>query len=514
MIITPTRRGLDHASVTSIAAGSTLGLEQQLLANAGQVARNVLIAGPTTNGKFQGCSLGGQNVIQVYETGADFQAGNVWHREFMRFGEPICFDGIPQGALLTSTAGWFGMTEIEGPSLAAGNQGVMPAGSYGLSFRDTFFHAFRNSTGNNNDRGVVFVSNGPLASVINLTTGTGDVVRGQATMELGPWEATYLDLDGNGEYRLFGTEPMTAWIISRGGGTAVDGPVRPESGLANLSNGQIWDAKQILPLTSDGIVQPRSGFMSAPFNNTAVSWYDRQGDQGVLGTGSGVSPGSPQDIDTSVANGGTANNQGDHNPAGYTRFLATGLVTAHSGADGQGGDAVPMYPVSAMSQVIAQPFRILDQGAGDEAGITAFGPMRGTAQVLSWNGDGLTLEYTLPVTRDGGITISSKEDQLHPCAVQLSNSNVTNRVPLVGDLNPGVIIADVPIGAVIQSRGDSSYQLRTQGGGTTTGIYTQEDETVMFGWTPPELAAEVIEGADGIQYRRFVDGGVQTWEQT
>ncbi len=66
--------GTDTNTVGAIAAGSTLGLEQALLANAGQPGLTVLAVGYTTSGNVMGVSLGDGNVIEVYASGADFNA--------------------------------------------------------------------------------------------------------------------------------------------------------------------------------------------------------------------------------------------------------------------------------------------------------------------------------------------------------------------------------------------------------------------------------------------------------
>ena len=497
----------DEEVVSRISAGSTLGLQQSLLANAGQPALTVLVAGPTSTGKLQGTSLGDGNVVEVYASGADFNSGTVLHREFMSLGEPICFTGLSFGAIVVASKGFYGFTEVEGQSTAAANQGIMPLMSFGLSFKETFLYAFRNSTGNSNDRGLIFVANGPLSNTIKLTNASGVVQRQQENIELDPWETTYLDTNGNQEYILSGSQKMMACILSRGGGTAVNGVTRPPLDYSVIDNGQIWDCRLVLPTDGDFIGNPRSGFVSAPYDNTVFKWYDRQGDEATFT----VSPGTPEDADSAT---GTSNNQGDHNPAGYTRFLVTGLGTAHSGADGQGGDAVQMASVSSLSQVVAQPLRLSDSGLGDETNITVFSPYVGTAKVYEWNTttNSLDLAYTLPITRDGTITITSKEDQYHPCAVSLSNSTSnTNNVLLVGELLPGVIIADVPIGVVIQAQDGVVSNMRSQNGTTTASIYTQEDETAMYGWTPPELKAEIAEGVDGILYKRVIAGPGDSW---
>jgi len=131
----------DPSETGAISAGSTLGLEQGLLAKAGQPGLTVLAVGYTTSGKVQGVSLGDGNVVEVYESGADFSAGNVLHREFMSLGEPICFTGLSNGAIIQASQGFYGFSE----QLNGSYESPMPLLSYGLSFKSTFFYAFRNS---------------------------------------------------------------------------------------------------------------------------------------------------------------------------------------------------------------------------------------------------------------------------------------------------------------------------------------------------------------------------------
>lgn len=497
----------DVAAVGAVAAGSTLGLEQSLLANAGQPALTVLVVGPATNGKVQGTSLGDNNVVEVYANGSDFSAGIVLYREFMGLGEPICFTGLEFGAIISASKGFYGFSEVEGDSAAAARQGLMPLMSFGFAFKSTFLYAFRNSTGTNGSRGIVFVANGPLTNTIKMTNGSGAVTLGQEGIVLEPWESTYLDTNANQEYILSGTEKMMACILGYGGGVAVSGPVRDPSGISTAtltSNGRNWDCRLVLPTSSDQIGNPRSGFMSAPYSNTFIKYYRQTGTSGNLT----VSPGSPVPIST------YGGNLGDHNPSGYVRWRATGLATGYSGADGQGGDAVQFSDVGTLSQVVAQPLYMPDSGFGDETGIAIFSPYEGTAKVFEWNTTtkSLDLAYTLALLRDSSITINSKEDQLHPAAASLSNSiNNTNNTLLTSPLNPGVVIADVPIGIVIQAQNGQVPDMRSQNETTTSSIYTQEDETASYGWTPATLKAEITEGTDGILYKRSITAGTETW---
>ena len=497
MIVQPTP--LSPAEIASVAAGSTLGLQQQLLAESGQAGLTVLAVGYTTSGKVQGVSLGSGNVVEVYASGADFNQGTVLYREFMSFGEPICFTGLASGAIITATQGFYGVSE----QVDASNESPMPLLSYGLAFRFTFFFAFRNSQnydpgGTSGSQGWVHVVNGPLASVLKLTDGTGVTVQGQEQIALSPWEYRRLYTDGNQEYILESTNPVMACHN------------------ANMDldpHGRLYDSRLIMPLTSDGITWPRSGNVSAPYANTQVRWFVRDGVEGILNDPTGVSPGSPVDSDAPPPVG-TGASESDYEPDGATRFLATGLISGYSGADSDGLEASPLMPVSAMSQVVAQPFFIADTGDGGDSGVAIASPYAGTAEIYEWNSstNELDLAYTVPLTRNG-VTVSSKEDQNHPAAGLVANETVDGAVLLVGQLNPGVVVANVPI-TVVSQNGDQNLTptLRSQGGLTTSAIQSQGDETLMLGITPPLIQAEIREGLDGILYRREVGaGGADTW---
>ena len=106
-----------------------------------------------------------------------------------------------------------------------------------------------------------------------------------------------------------------------------------------------------------------------------------------------------------------------------------------------------------------------------------------------------------------------KEDQKHPAAGLVANETGGGAVSLVGQLNPGVVVADVPITVVVQN-GDAglSPSIRSQNGTTTTGIISQDDETLSHGETTSTLKAEISEGTDEVLYRREISsGGSETW---
>jgi|GEM_PF-2818057 len=470
----------DSTQTEDVAAGSVLGLQQQLLADAGQPGLTVLAVGQTNTGRVQGTSLGDGNVVEVYASGADFNSGTVLYREFMSLGEPIVFSGITNGAIITSTQGFYGMSE----NVSGGSESPMPLLSYGLSFKETFLFAFRNS---NSNEGRVWVVNGPLSNVIKFTDGSGTTILAQEDIELSPWEFVQLQTDGVQEYILSGKNQMMACI-----GANMDAP-------------GFYDFRLVMPLTNDGITWPRSGDMSAPFAGTDVDYFVRDNAEGTFT----VNPGSPIAIDTV-----TGATDADYEPNGATRFLATGLVSAYSGADSAGLEATPLMPVKAMAQVIAQPQSIDDSGDGGQSGIAIASPYQGTAQIFEWNDvtSSLDLAYTVPLTRNG-VTITSKEDQKHPAAGGVANEATTYPVQLVGDLSPGVIIADVPITVIVQSNVSNQTTIRSQNGTTALTIINEDDETLMLGITPDAIAVEIREGSDGILYKRVIGaGGIDTWE--
>ncbi len=477
--------GVDNDSATEIALGAVLGLEQSLLAGGGKTAITVLAVAYTNTGKVQGCSLGAGNVVQVYASGADFNDGTILYREFMNFGEPICFTGLSNGAIITSTQGFYGFSE----QVNGNNESPMPLLSYGLSFKSTFLYAFRSSenypTGTN--QGWIHVVNGSIASSVTLTDGSGSVIEGQQNIKLDPWQYQRFYTNANQEYVLSSTNNVMAAV---------------NAGMGSLS---FYDSRLIMPLTNDGITWPRSGFVSAPYDNTLVNYYVRDNAGGSFT----VSPGSPVDFD-----GTTGAFDQDYEPDGATRVRATGLISAFSGADSAGAEASPLMPTSAMTQVVAQPLFIDDSGDGGNSGIAIASPFEGTAKVYEYNTstDGLDLAYTVPLTRNG-VTVTTQEDQYHPAAGMVANESVNGAVTLVGDLNAGVVVADVPITVVVQNASQSLVpSIRSQNGTTTTSIVNDDDETLSLGITPAFIAAEIREDADGILRKRVISNtGTESW---
>ena len=136
---------------------------------------------------------------------------------------------------------------------------------------------------------------------------------------------------------------------------------------------------------------------------------------------------------------------------------------------------------------------------------------------------GAELAYTVTLgrgTEGQGIAPATPEYQYIPCAGMVANEEILDADPsvvqLVGTLNPGYIVADVPITVVAQNSDPGLIPtIRSQNGTTTSGIVSDDDETLMLGWTPPQKKAEVTEDADGYTRKRVLDNtGAVTWPLT
>jgi hypothetical protein len=120
----------------------------------------------------------------------------------------------------------------------------------------------------------------------------------------------------------------------------------------------------------------------------------------------------------------------------------------------------------------------------------------------------IDLAYTVPLNRNASVTVNTRDDQNIPSAGLVANESGAAVVELVGQLNAGIVIADVPVTVVIQN-GDQNLAptLRSQNGTTTTSIISNDDETLSLGITPDTLKAEITEAEDGLLYKRVIGAG-------
>lgn len=516
------------SSVASVAAGSTLGLEQGLLAAAGQVGQTILAVpyvfyegseGPSPNHKAQVTSLGAGNALFVYANGADFQNGVIQEGPvFLEDGEIYVIENVQAGSIVTFTQGGYGFCQQR----IGNNESPMPMMSYALNTQDTFCFAFRSSQtydpgGDSNNQGFIHVVNGPLANTVTLFDSSGAVVEGQEDIPLTPWQYHRLFTSGNGEYRIKSKDPIMLAINANMG----------------VNTPAFFDSRLILDVTNDGVSWPRSGFISALFPNTRIINYVND----LTGIGPSpqltVNPGTPLDWD---AAGTTGASDVDYEPRGATRLRASGFVTANSGADSSGTESSPLCPVSTFTQKIALPLHIRNAGDGGNNGIAIASIYTGTARVYEWNPatgaaeivtfngpDGLPTTDVKLIRRNGSASefiASTPAHQLHPASALISAQGAggtdSGAYDLLGDFNGGYVEVDVPSMVVFNAEqnenGGTEHRYRGTSGDAVIGIHSDDDEQLSYGITPNDIRAQIQRGSDGLLYRReILAGGAVSW---
>ncbi len=493
------------SEIVSTVKSYTEGLRTDLVANGGVEGGNAgkatLFVLNTIDGKAQITSLEDGNVVQAFLTGNDFENNNPQETVFLKKGEIYVFENLQNGSVINSTEGAYGFSGQQ----IGGDMSPMPLGSLAFSFTDTFFFAFRNSTNAANDLGLVYVANGAVESTVSFRDGSGGVVDSQADVTLAPYGFHIFHTDGNQEYRLTSTNPIVAGINA-------------EMNSLDGQTGRFFDSRLIMPLMNDGMTWPRSGFMSALFNNTQVDFWVRDGVQGTMNStaGTGISPGSPVDMDAAVGVG-TGANDADYEPNGATRFKATGLVSGYSGADSAGLEATPMWPTSSFVQRVALPLQILAAGDGGNNGIAITSPYEGTAEIYEWDPvlEVANLVYTVPLTRNIGGT-TTRDDQNHPASALVSANAAEATVLLTGTYFGGYVEADVPIHVVFNSEqnqtGTVTVTRKGTSGAAVGAIHANDDEQASTGITPNEIRNETRADANGLLRKRVIDGtGAETW---
>lgn len=518
--------------------GYTLLALNNIRVEEGNIGRTVLIVGfvasdfqqndPGTPKPYEerGCaqitSLGDGNAVLVYENGNDYLAGIASQGPFfMSDGETMVIEVVEPGAIITMSEGGYGYSE-QRATLSGGNtyESPMPLLSLGLAFRESFFYAFRNSNQPTGDsRGLVHVVCGPVPSTVKLENPlTGTAILGQENIQLEPFERVTLTTDANSEYKIKGSEPIMACVHAQMG----DSP-------------RFYDSRLIMPLTNDGITWPRSGYMSSLYQNCLVKYYVNDGSQGtgnaVPGQFTIAGPGSPVGIQ---GQGATGSNDPDYNPRSASRFLAQGLVSAFSGADGSGLEATPMMPVSAMSQKVPLCGTIKNELTGRNNCIAIASPYEGVAQIYEFNQTTGELEQRLfvdPATgldtsdilleRRTGTTYTTQLDQRAPASatIDAAGGNATSGVyefrPGDPDFTGGVLIANVPVAVVLnntQNTGTQTNTYRGSSGNQVLGVRSKADETLMVGITPEEIRLNVRLAQDSLYYRQTLQaGGTEAW---
>lgn len=509
-------------AASNIASGSTLGLEQQLLASQGQVGKTVLAVaytfyqgseGPSVDHKAQITSLGDGNVVFVYATGADFPSMVQEGPIFLAKGEIYVIENVQAGTIITATEGAYGFSQQRNGN----DESPMPLMSLALAFKDTFCYAFRNSqtyapnTGTA-AQGFIHIVNGALASEVTLTR-NGTAVQGQENISLAPWEYLRLYTNANGEYRIVSTNPVMGAINAE----------------MDTTTPRFYDSRLILPTTNDGISWPRSGFISAPYLGTVCRNYVN--DKTTSGPTAGDTftvNGAPVDWD--AATGATDQ---DYEPQGATRIRASGLVSGFSGADSAGLEASPLCPVSTFTQRIALPLHIRNSGDGGNNSIAIASIYTGTARLYQWNPvsgvaelvtvndpSGTPTTEILLQRREAAaiVTAATEAQQLHPASALISGAADAGAFRFLGDFTGGYIEVDVPATCVFNSEqnenGQVDHTYRGTSGASVVGIHSDDDEQLSYGVTPEEIRMiKKLNVATGLTYKLVVGSGNDAvWE--
>lgn len=474
-------------------------------------------------GAVQLTSLGDGNAVLVYENGNDYLNSIPSQGPFfLADGETFVIEVCEPGNIITMSEGGYGYSEQRQIIGGTTYESPMPLLSLGLAFRDTFFFAFRSSDAPNGaQRGLVHVVCGPVPSIIKLEEGlTGAAVNGQENIEMAPFSRTTLVLDGNAEYRIRATEPVMACTH------------------ANMGSGveRFYDSRLIMPLTNDGITWPRSANMSSLYQNCLVRYYNNSNTQGSNNTVPGQftiqGPGFPIDLDSPD---GTGVILSDYNPRGATRFLAEGLISAYSGADGSGLEATPMMPSSAMSQKIPIVGTVDNAGTGRQNGIAIASSFEGTCRLYEF--DRLTRSLVIrqvvdPTTgqlvddivleRRTGVTYTTELDQRAAASATIQSAVGVAGSGLYGfevgspAFEGGVLVSNVPITVVVNNTQNVPGQIAVQylgsSGNLVLGVRAKSDETLMVGTTPEEIRLNVRLAQDSLYYRQTLQaGGTEVW---
>ena len=122
------------------------------------------------------------------------------------------------------------------------------------------------------------------------------------------------------------------------------------------------------------------------------------------------------------------------------------------------------------------------------------------------------MKYDVGLIRNG-VELDAPAKQYHPAAATISNDTSRGAIELLGPLRPGIVVSTSPV-MVIAQNGDLDLQptIRSQNGTTTTSIKTSADETLMLGWTPDLLRAQITTDENGFLRQRGIDGnGAELW---
>ena len=343
----------------------------------------------------------------------------------------------------------------------------MPLGMSSLS--DTYFrfYGFRQNV-------FVYVTSAGLESVVTLyASDETTVVDGPYT--LSPYSSKTLACDKNDEFVVVATSAIYCGSLG----------TRDATRNANV------DMRLLPPMCCELMVWNRYCRITAQETNTKVRWYRQNGETGLCT----VNAGTPLAIYTGTINedvGASNTNAGSTAKYGLEGCLilrSDKPISGFAGADNNGWESTPGWPLDQLSQVFANPSTINGSTSASISSITIGSPYEGTASVYDSSS---TLLATFTITR--GVSVTTSDDQLYPASGQWKPNDSG-----LSTYTGGFVETTVPSICVMNFQGSS--------------IWSDEgDELLVPGMSPAEMKATIVKDSNDIARLRKIDGnGVETW---
>lgn len=351
----------------------------------------------------------------------------------------------------------------------------MPFGLSSLS--DTYFRffAFRKDV-------YVYATSAGLESVVTLYASDGTtVVDGPYTVS--PYSSKKLVCNANDEFVVIATSAIYC------------GTSAYRSDAAATSTSQLHlDMRLLPPMSCELIVWNRCCILTAQYHDTKVRWYRRNGETGMCT----VHAGTPVFIYTGSVNedeGATNPNAGNDRKYGLDGCLilkSDKPISGFAGADGNGWESTPGWPVDQLAQVFANPSTLNNSTSASISSITVASPYEGTATVYD---SSAVLVTEFPITRGVSVSVTTSADQVYPAAGQWLPSDSG-----LSTLSGGYVETTVPAICIVNLAGSAIWS--SNGG----------DELLIPGVSPAEIKADIVKDENNIHRLRVVDGnGDESW---
>lgn len=250
---------------------------------------------------------------------------------------------------------------------------------------------------------------------------------------------------------------------------------------SGITTNRYIDMRLVPPMSTELLVHSRNNRLSAQFANTSVTYHRRN-----MTTGSfTVQAGTPLSIAAATGN------QTDYANDGWLLLSASAPISGFAGADSQGWEATPGWPLTALAQFFPILSNIGSSTDFGRSSISLASPFEGTARVFS---ESNVLLGSFTLTRGTSPPVTT-DDQQYPASGQW-NPEVT----LGLDINSGYVEVDVPSVCICNFNGSS--------------IFTGDagDEMAVPGTSPSDIKAQIRRDPDGFLRRRDIDtSGNETW---